>query len=264
MMDTMADFPGIETTSGASVYVHGAHVIKWAKAGTDVADRIDMQSAWLVENAKLDFLPRVEKRMAGGYRMELLSALPDFVDEGTLVRVMVSKLGQLWNHPRVHHFDVDLHHDYVWTRASQVGLAKEMEDWGKEVLWYATRSWYAVCHVHGDPTIDNCMLRSSGELVITDPIPPGVHLPSIRALDIGKILQSAMGYEGIRFGRRPTNMPEVPSSYWEEVLPDVDSDEWNLCMYLAAVHFVRLLRYTPQHLEAWKDRVEDLMEMGRN
>lgn len=245
--------------SGAHVDVHSDHAVKWALAGSDAAFRVDQQAAWLQEHVA-GFLPHVEKVMPGGYRMELLVALPDFVDDEVLARLLLTKLGKLWEQPSDHGFDAGLHLAYVRERALRVGCEREMKEWAMRSMH--TISTCDTVTVHGDPTIDNCMLRGGGELVITDPIPPGIHLPSVRALDIGKVIQSAMGYEEVALGRRPTTIPWIDSAFWEEALPDVDGDEWNLCLYMAAVHFLRLMPYTPQHADEWSERVRQLVEWG--
>jgi hypothetical protein len=245
--------------SGAHVNVFADHAVKWAQSGTTVADRVNMQGAWLAANAPLhSFLPVVQKQMPGGYRMELLTELPDFVDDTVLAGVVINRLTRLWEEPTIHAFDPDAHLDYVVKLAARVDHAGEMAIWWDEVRPFIDDP----CRVHGDPTIDNCMLRGGGELVITDPIPPGIHLPSIRALDIGKVIQSAAGYEEVARGRRPTTIPWIDDGWWEDVLPDVDEHEWRLCLYMAAVHFLRLLPYTPQHIDVWSDRIRTLIEHG--
>lgn len=59
------------------------------------------------------------------------------------------------------------------------------------------------CDTHGDPTLENLMMRLDGVPVLIDPIPDAVfdgRVPSIRALDLAKLLQSALGYEDVRRG----------------------------------------------------------------
>jgi hypothetical protein len=262
MMSRMEDYPGIETVSGAHVFVHGDHAVKWAPEGTPVADRIDLQAAWLLEHQH-DFLPRVQKLISpGSYQMERLGAMPDFVDDEVLARLVLNRLSRLWDDPAEHAFDPRAHSAYVQERADRLGLVHELSTWWARIEPILARQ--PNCTVHGDPTIDNCMLRGEGELVITDPIPPGVCLPSVRALDVGKVIQSAMGYEEVACGRRPTTIPWLGSAFWEEALPDVDHDEWRLCLYMAAVHFLRLLPYTPQHSREWRLRIDELIEWGED
>ena len=51
------------------------------------------------------------------------------------------------------------------------------------------------CPIHGDPTFDNVMIRF-GLPVIIDPLPwEESYIPPFKSVDLGKLLQSAWGYE---------------------------------------------------------------------
>lgn len=260
MMDTV-DYPGVRTTSGAHVFVHGDHAVKWAEVGSPTAERIGIQAAWLLRRDD-PFLPRVTRVFPGGYQMERLIAMPHFVDDYAMTRVIFHSLRKLWAHNDADitvPFSVHEHRRYVRERAVHAGskLADPIMSWSHAAEHIIKE--LAPVRVHGDPTWDNCMLRHDGELVLTDPIPPGVCLPSIRALDIAKVCQSVMGYEEVAFGRRQSDM-RVTGSELELMLQDVDAGEWQVILYLTAVHFLRLLPYTPQHRDAWVKRITDLLE----
>lgn len=56
----------------------------------------------------------------------------------------------------------------------------------------------ARCLIHGDPTLSNLMFRHGigfDQLCIVDPIEPVGKIPSVHYVDIGKLLQSAIGWE---------------------------------------------------------------------
>jgi hypothetical protein len=53
----------------------------------------------------------------------------------------------------------------------------------------------AECLVHGDPTLSNTMLNGALELRLIDPAPPRYGVPQLPEVDLGKLLQSAMGWE---------------------------------------------------------------------
>ncbi len=50
------------------------------------------------------------------------------------------------------------------------------------------------CLIHGDPTLANLMQRGH-QYVLIDPLPPKVHVPSLREIDLAAMLQSAAGWE---------------------------------------------------------------------
>ncbi len=54
--------------------------------------------------------------------------------------------------------------------------------------------------MHGDPTLSNILFRPTSignQLLIGDPIPSRLCVPSNRAVDYGKLLQSCMGWEHV-------------------------------------------------------------------
>ena len=75
--------------------------------------------------------------------------------------------------------------------------------------------------------------------VLCDPIPSG-RLPDVRALDLGKILQSCFGFETIVYGWRYSS--PVPNPLWVRDLCD-DDNEWQATIAFGALHILRLLPY---------------------
>lgn len=53
---------------------------------------------------------------------------------------------------------------------------------------------------HGDPTASNAAWRDE-ELILLDPRPPRPGIPSLAAVDHGKILQSMAGWEAVAYGQ---------------------------------------------------------------
>jgi hypothetical protein len=54
---------------------------------------------------------------------------------------------------------------------------------------------------HGDCTISNAMKRGS-QLLIIDPLPPRPHVDHVPEADMGRLIQSAMGWEVLMYGDR--------------------------------------------------------------
>lgn len=69
-------------------------------------------------------------------------------------------------------------------------------------------SEYESCLIHGDPTFANCMLRGE-QLILIDPVPARVMLPSTKYLDYGKLLQSAAGWEHLLDSRYSKDMSRI-------------------------------------------------------
>lgn len=91
--------------------------------------------------------------------------------------------------------------------------------------------------MHGDPTLANVMLRN-GELVICDPIPAGGKIPAHWTVDVGKLLQSAIGWERHLYG-----MPIERDACVRAVLGDLDELHQRRCWFWCMVHLLRIIPY---------------------
>jgi hypothetical protein len=115
-----------------------------------------------------------------GYVMERLEPAPR--TEG-LLREMESLLRhRVWNRPAVPF-------TRRWREHIEF-LGVEVPDWVEPMGLTLT---------HGDCTASNAMLRG-GTLIIADPRPPRVYVPQCPETDIGRLLQSAMGWETVAYG----------------------------------------------------------------
>ncbi len=105
--------------------------------------------------------------------------------------------------------------------------------------------------IHGDPTIANAMRTAGGELRIADPLWPGGKIPSLRCVDLGKLLQSAVGWEQQLDPAYPK--PAVRSALY--LLDPYGQAEQHRAWFWAAVHCLRLAPYAERaghaHLAAW-------------
>lgn len=121
--------------------------------------------------------------------------------------------------------------------------------------WWSTLTVqpHHYCGTHGDPTLENVMRRGD-QPVLIDPLPDCVYdgkVPPIRALDLGKILQSGLDYEGVRLGIQPKWMVRPPVF---DVVRDAcrDQDEWAQACWACALHVAKFLPYqTPELRVRW-------------
>lgn len=102
------------------------------------------------------------------------------------------------------------------------------------------------CTIHGDPTLDNLLLRPNPQkvgirdFVIADPIPPDRRIPNDRAVDLGKLLQSALGWESVKAGG---DWRDDPLDCIKAVLKDEDYDMCCRAWFWCCVHMIRILPY---------------------
>jgi hypothetical protein len=224
-------------TSGARIVIHDTFVIKQGDR------RVGSQGRWLLENDSLHF-PAVYDVWDEKYTMERLVPLDvELIDVSAAARKIVALLDRsVWTRrPRVQLNPDDL---YARVMESIKLYAPEYKTIGTQVCNEIIRN---ACRlrakrVHGDPTIDNLMLRQkTGELVIIDPLPATPYAPDLLAVDLGKILQSASGWEAIRYGfdGRCETLSEV-----DYLIKDLYGPlEADAAMQFTFVHVVRALPY---------------------
>lgn len=103
----------------------------------------------------------------------------------------------------------------------------------------------AAVTTHGDATLDNVLVKKGTRLLRwIDPIPPRREIPPLWAVDLGKLLQSADGYEWIKYG--PNSGWAAPSLAGNEhasILQRLPRHEVHAALYFRAVAYLRGLRY---------------------
>ena len=234
--------------SGASINIHAGTVKKSAPVGTAVASRIVEQGKYMAKFGDVGF-PRVlaVHEENGCYFMERLQEMPWYiVDYYALMMQLVIHLDRyVWG--AVTDIKID---NTDWVEKHYAYITPRCKKWAPEHYDRLMMKFSLLKHdelrdtfIHGDPTFDNCMLRD-GQLVTIDPIAPYDGIPSLTCVDMGKILQSAAGYERIRYGRP---MPTLDMFQAMRVL-NLDPVERDATLYFCAVHFIRLLPYQPEHL----------------
>jgi hypothetical protein len=242
--------------SGATIVIASDLVMKYGPPGP-VADRIDIQYEWLNSYNPLPEFVQVRDAASGVYVMERLDPLPTWADAVNVVDVIWGALSRnVWAMP-TDELKWSEHYSYVSRKAKVL-------DWKTEGEFWALASWVDLeklpqTDVHGDPTIDNVLLRGrTGQLVLTDPIPPYEPMPGVAAVDVGKIMTSLYGFERIKYGIEYRNADEALTS----LLKRLSFDAQTAAYYMCAVHFLRLIPYHLHLKNAYLEVLERVIADG--
>lgn len=132
--------------------------------------------------------PEVISVSPGQFTMERLESAPRHL---SLLRDIESLLEKsVWSRPS-QNYDV----------SGQMNFIEFQKSMGIETPEWAIPTEF--CLIHGDPTVSNAMVREDGSLVLIDPRAPNGHIPSWKAVDMGKILQSFFGWEEVAYNEEP-------------------------------------------------------------
>lgn len=124
---------------------------------------------------------------------------------------------------------------HVWNREGS-----ERPNWAGDFrarFGFAPPGWVSerTCLIHGDPTYGNTAWRAAGpdndgnRVLLLDPKPVGRGIPSFRSVDLGKVLQSLMGWE------------MALGSQWSIIgWLDLPDDELRRAIFWCGVHFMRI------------------------
>jgi hypothetical protein len=255
--------------SGASVRINHASF-----SVTKLGDRrVHEQGLWLQMHEAPGLVNVRQVYMKGlkdpegttwGYTMDLLSSIPF---RTTHPRALADEIAfilkrDVWSKPAEVDIDWQAHHEYLMdrVRAYAPDLLEQFADQFVEVIHWSYDGKLPGCLVHGDPTFANVMLNGQQHVLI-DPIPAAPHLPSLRALDLGKIVQSLLGYETRRFGWYfPMIMAPGEITSWVDHYTN-STEETQAVWYFTAFHYLRLLPYTPpEHYDAMMELLNDAVD----
>lgn len=235
-------------SSGAVITVDADRGVVIKRDGAAGRRQARAQGEWLVDRgvAHPDWtsLPRVFRLLPDGYEMELLYA-PELaaVHPRLAVGAIIEALaGELWRtSPIQAGVDRAGHRDYVAGLLRDVGrtdLVPFVDDVGRRIRW---GSLYR-CLTHGDCIIDNMTMRGS-EVVVLDPIPATPALPDVLASDVGRLIQSGIGYEAVRYVDVPrVRAHDVARQAYAAARVEFSDAEYTACLYTAVVHMLRGLR----------------------
>lgn len=176
--------------------------------------------------------------------MERLQDPPplEFFDASRLVVSIYTDLEHaIWSQPALVEFD---HKAHIKKLMSIV----PSEDWDDVYHSYECLTWNTLNtgRTHGDPTFDNLMFRGQTPVII-DPIQPTPAVPDLTSVDLGKMLQSLLGFESTRYGvTGPANLDDGIDTLYKLVS---DEDEIEAAWYWCAVHFYRAAPYMPEEVK---------------
>lgn len=216
--------------SGAQVIVTDDRAVK---IDYNHPEKVKAQGEWLLAHPG-PHLPAVISIMQTGYSMELLEPIPTGAVD---LEAMIDALSQsVWSRP-----------DVVTgsTPHTMLYLTKILSTFAPQLLMpVLEKAAYlrptTACLTHGDPTAENVMLRGNTYVVI-DAIPATCRMPDDLAVDVGKILQSAHGWEDMKGEERATFGPrDVADQFTEEA--------FNVGQLWCIVHFVRTLPYAKEEV----------------
>lgn len=161
--------------SGKKVTVVGEFVVKEATA----------QEMKLVHDLSM-VGPQFVMPVAYGKTSYVMNRLRDVdLPVGEYVDFICETLPPLWNMDRVHRVE------WNTTRARMIDRFERLRLPGTSS--YDLRGG----KTHGDPTRENVMRhRTTGALVLIDPLPPRPYAPSMPILDCAKVVQSLLGWDG--------------------------------------------------------------------
>lgn len=150
---------------------------------------------------------------------------------------------------------------HVWSRSKKINPWKHdfhlwMEKTESQFLIKFVESLYpdlsqthGGCETHGDPTWANVMRNRKGELRLIDPLPNRPEKPKLREVDLGKMLQSAIGWEDVLMKRAYFNIDALAKT---DVLAGEDEETCQKAKFWLKVHLWRLLPF------AEKNRRQDI------
>lgn len=225
-------------SSGAQVGLFGDTAIK------NGDKRVGEQGRWLYHHSRATCLPYVSAWWEHGYVMERLTPIDPALLDTTATIAQMAKLlkHHIWSEDAEVELDMNELIGHILPILRQYD--PDLYSLGQSILIdlvNATRM--TACLTHGDPTIDNLMVRhADGSMVLIDPLPARSYAPDLLAVDLGKLLQSAAGYEGDRYGY-PSVSDEIALVLHE--LSELDIDDYDLMggIRFAFVHVVRALPY---------------------
>jgi len=230
-------------SSGARVVVRDQDVLKFGEG------RVTEQGVWLARHESPS-LPRVYRMMKKnpGYVMERLNELPRLLVSGPKVmHEMVWAARRIWDQPALVPFVPDHHRAKVFDDLADKFLdAKDRRALG---FFYSAIEWdkQTECLTHGDPTYDNVMLRGRDQVVLTDPIPATTAVPDMRSVDLGKMAQSIVGFEAMRYGEID-RLTDVTLDYFFRVTQASDAER-PATMYWCVVHLLRAAPYVKETVQ---------------
>lgn len=182
--------------------------------------------------------PRVYAIIPNGYVMEKLLPINRYPQ--LLVHMYRALKREVWSRPAL-------------PSSTEIDWRDRLSMFGIQIPDYVTPTEY--CMVHGDPTASNALLRDAHplELIIADPRPPRDFIPQCKETDIGRLLQSKLGWEVVAYGARPVDFYE----------PEMDLDTRRKAVFwcgaaAARIEYLELSRDERPHILEWCKNVRSI------
>jgi hypothetical protein len=228
----------IMSLSGATIEYSGDTVCKFS-SDQKLWERLNEQAIYMADYGR----PFVEVLgiAHGRYWMRRYAPL-HIIDLPSALRGAKESLEQLWDFENPRHIPVD----WIKTHQARVRELCHMNDIQaveqplltrfEEVL--DVRHRLTICGAtHGDATLSNVVMGNEVAMRWVDPIPPSLWLPAFKAVDLGKLLQSAHGWEYFLNNRPP------PPNYGHVVIADESPADILAAGYFHSLCYLRILRY---------------------
>lgn len=250
-------------SSGAEFNFLGDRVVKMAP-GKTTGDRIMAQGSWLTRHQS-PAVPKVFQVYARSYVMERLVVPPFWaLDHMAIIHMTQVQLGgYVWSRPAEVEFigtgATEAKYRHLCASFGMMDTVEALDNLVRKIEWNRLKR----CLTHGDPTFENVMFRDTefgGDLVIADPIPASPAVPDLRCVDLGKMLQSALGWEQIRYGGK---WPKLRADTMDVLRYAEDANERRAVAFWAAVHILRAFPYVTDDVRAkLKERVDAAIHLG--
>jgi hypothetical protein len=262
-MDTVVEkLPVIEsitTVSGATVvFLDDLSVLKISQ-DAKVVKRLHSQAEFMDRTAQQLF-PEVKALVTCGYMMERLQETDgSYWNDVNVVETVKEMKDLLTEHMWVDTLAAPLLYNGWLEKLTKAIISRMIKEGFPSILIISIIAQISrlrelklqVCETHGDPTFSNVMESRSGVMLITDPLPwYESYMPPLKAVDLGKILQSIAGYDRII---NPELFPKLTVATEDAMLDvlfknetfDTRKASWIFCL----IHYVRLLPYQKPELK---------------
>lgn len=244
--------------SGAEVVEYTTATVE--KRGGDVKKTIE-QGRWIMENWSSG-LPYVFELTENGYVMEKLEAVRySDVKAHDVVRLLRKYVWSLPAKTPATSNTFRLLRDKVLGNIAKDEVKSSLDIEGQmlpileaTLVAYSAAKSFPASLSHGDPTAENVMYRRGYGHVLIDPIKATEAIPDSPCVDVGKMLQSAYGWEAAKYGvdERAYSADDVRKAVNDDKLFR-GGQAW------AVIHVVRALPYVQQHAPKSIDRVVSVL-----
>jgi hypothetical protein len=238
----------VRGSSGANIVISAQMVAKYDTAAT--SGRVAEQGEWIYRHLPCESLPHIYSIQRGDtasyYAMERVIPLAMRDDAAYYVYPIASVLTHtLWRRQPETDLNVQHHLAYVadLLRETHQEAIEPMLRQSFRIMAASTDGLIR-CLTHGDPIVDNLAFRENGTIVVLDPIPSTTALPDLLCSDVGRLVQSAAGYEYARYdvkGFAPELRAVAQFAYGCTQLPLTDT-EYTMVLHFAIIHSLRGVR----------------------